>query len=414
MFDNVLYQSATHLLKDDITKNNLPGSLLFSGPASSGKLSTALELSRILSCQEKGEWKCTCPSCKKNKALVNQNVIITGPCDRTIEIKASSDTFLNQAYNNTSHLEASRYLFIRSVRKLTSRFNPMLWEDSPKLSKFAPILENIESNLELISPGRTLPENEDLQKIVDSLYDDCVKLSDGYLYDQLPVSQIRNFSKWARLSSSSGKKVLIIENADRMNDASRNAILKILEEPPKDTLFVLTTSNRMAIIPTILSRLRNYMFFERSVAQQQTVIDRVFHFIPKASQPKPESIDAFLQNYLPVTPFNLNFYATKYLREISEGVVPNLNVIADGCGKFSPILVFKAFLNQLIKIQSKLMYSPKGCEASTKIVKYIQETYNNVDSFNQNPVAALEVLTRNLRQVNYYDKDVLKDLFADE
>ena len=77
------------------------------------------------------------------------------------------------------------------------------------------------------------------------------KLEDDFLYDSIPVNQVRNASAWARLSPSDKKKILIIENADRMQDAARNAFLKVLEEPPADVVFILTTTRRGAIMPTI-------------------------------------------------------------------------------------------------------------------------------------------------------------------
>lgn len=50
------------------------------------------------------------------------------------------------------------------------------------------------------------------------------------------------------------KKVYIIKEAQNMNDASENALLKILEEPPHFDFFLLTTESRNAMLDTILSR----------------------------------------------------------------------------------------------------------------------------------------------------------------
>lgn len=49
-------------------------------------------------------------------------------------------------------------------------------------------------------------------------------------------------------------KVYILEDSQNMNDSSENALLKILEEPPKGVYFILTCSSRSAMLPTILSR----------------------------------------------------------------------------------------------------------------------------------------------------------------
>lgn len=49
-------------------------------------------------------------------------------------------------------------------------------------------------------------------------------------------------------------KVFILEDVDRMQPASANALLKTLEEPSPDTTFILLTSHPQDILPTILSR----------------------------------------------------------------------------------------------------------------------------------------------------------------
>lgn len=49
-------------------------------------------------------------------------------------------------------------------------------------------------------------------------------------------------------------KVVVIADADRMTTAAANSILKMLEEPPKGWLFLLTASDSSRLLPTILSR----------------------------------------------------------------------------------------------------------------------------------------------------------------
>ena len=50
------------------------------------------------------------------------------------------------------------------------------------------------------------------------------------------------------------KKIYIIDEAENLNSASQNAILKTLEEPPGYGMIILLTSNENALLPTILSR----------------------------------------------------------------------------------------------------------------------------------------------------------------
>ena len=49
-------------------------------------------------------------------------------------------------------------------------------------------------------------------------------------------------------------KIYILGNAQSMNASSQNAILKILEEPPEYAVFILTVTNKSAMLPTVLSR----------------------------------------------------------------------------------------------------------------------------------------------------------------
>lgn len=60
--------------------------------------------------------------------------------------------------------------------------------------------------------------------------------------------------KFSLKSFEGGSKVLIIWQADKMNNVAANKFLKFLEEPPKDTYIILTAENINNILPTILSR----------------------------------------------------------------------------------------------------------------------------------------------------------------
>ena len=82
-----------------------------------------------------------------------------------------------------------------------------------------------------------------------------------------------------------------------MQESSRNALLKILEEPPESVRFVLSTSRRSGIMGTILSRARVYSFRRRDAAGTAEVIERVFRTGEPAS-----GVDAFLAARRPFPP----------------------------------------------------------------------------------------------------------------
>ena len=70
------------------------------------------------------------------------------------------------------------------------------------------------------------------------------------------IDQIRELSEYLELSvhQEKGRRVVLIERADSLNHAASNALLKILEEPPENTLFILVTSQTQKLIATIRSR----------------------------------------------------------------------------------------------------------------------------------------------------------------
>ena len=72
---------------------------------------------------------------------------------------------------------------------------------------------------------------------------------------QLPVAAIRGMCGDMYISPNEAeKKVYIIEDAEKMNTAAQNALLKNLEEPPAHCAVILVCGNTAALLPTILSR----------------------------------------------------------------------------------------------------------------------------------------------------------------
>ncbi len=75
------------------------------------------------------------------------------------------------------------------------------------------------------------------------------------------VEDIRNLVEQVRFAPQAGKyKVYIIDEVHMLSNAAFNAFLKTLEEPPSYAVFILATTEKHKIIPTILSRCQIYDF----------------------------------------------------------------------------------------------------------------------------------------------------------
>lgn len=98
------------------------------------------------------------------------------------------------------------------------------------------------------------------------------------------VDAIRQLIDQVMVPPSSGRyRVFIIDEVHMLSAAAFNAFLKTLEEPPSYVVFVLATTEKQKIIPTILSRCQIYDF------HRITIADMVAHLQYVASQ---EGIDA--------------------------------------------------------------------------------------------------------------------------
>lgn len=98
----------------------------------------------------------------------------------------------------------------------------------------------------------------------------CKKLKSGNHPDielieaegsSIKINQIRELrNKVIYMSYESKFKVIIINEADLMTLESANSLLKVLEEPPKNTIFILVTSKPQQLPDTILSRCQKIHF----------------------------------------------------------------------------------------------------------------------------------------------------------
>lgn len=69
------------------------------------------------------------------------------------------------------------------------------------------------------------------------------------------IDQIRELDDFVYIGSHrTGRRVVLILEAESMNAAAANSLLKMLEEPPASVYFILTTSRDKVLLPTLLSR----------------------------------------------------------------------------------------------------------------------------------------------------------------
>lgn len=87
------------------------------------------------------------------------------------------------------------------------------------------------------------------------------------------IESIRNLSQTAQLTPLEAKyHIFVIESASRMPFPAANALLKLLEEPPKHCVLILLAENKFELLPTILSRLQEIPFSPLATEEIEAII----------------------------------------------------------------------------------------------------------------------------------------------
>ena len=108
------------------------------------------------------------------------------------------------------------------------------------------------------------------------------------------VEDIRTLIDQVRIPPQIGKyKVYIIDEVHMLSQAAFNAFLKTLEEPPHHAIFILATTEKHKILPTILSRCQIYDFNRMNV--QDTVGHLQYVASKEGIQAEPEALNVIAQ-----------------------------------------------------------------------------------------------------------------------
>lgn len=128
-------------------------------------------------------------------------------------------------------------------------------------------LQNPSHAVALVAPtgcGKSVIARYIAQKLLDISNEQL----DTYAYfrtiqpvnDVIPVEQARNIVHYLTLKTTGTqrvRRVLVIEDAHLMTIEAQNTLLKSIEEPPADTILVLTISDKTSVLSTVLSRVQH-------------------------------------------------------------------------------------------------------------------------------------------------------------
>lgn len=211
LFPLINQQTNLDFLTNAIKHDRVSNAYIFYGPEGSGTEGFALEFAAMLNCQSGTPTPCgTCSACKKIRRLEHSNLELVYPIPRPKDSTADDEPF----------------------KKFTQ-------------AQFDEIQELIRNKAQ--NPYFKI-------KVPKALH--------------IPINFIREIKRRTYLrSQESGWKVIVIFDAHLMTEPAANAFLKILEEPPEKSTFILSTSNLSAMLPTIVSRCQTRYFPALSLDQ---------------------------------------------------------------------------------------------------------------------------------------------------
>lgn len=205
--DIIGQQEVIERLVRDAQAGTVPHALLFSGPEGVGKLQTAIAFARYLLCRDKGSGMDSCgqcPSCVKMDKLVHPDLHFVFPVIN--KSKSSERSTISDDEIATWREMVLEHHYFGFEEWLTA-----IDAENKQASIFVTESESITSKLSL-------------------------------------------------KSVEGGFKIMIIWHAEKMNQQCANSLLKLLEEPPAQTVFILTTDAPEQMLETILSRTQRIEF----------------------------------------------------------------------------------------------------------------------------------------------------------
>ncbi len=202
--DIVGHKTPKEVLRRAIATNRLPTGYLFVGPPNVGKTTTALELIKAINCEAR--------PADVDSAEVD-------PCDKCERCRRIAD---------------GSFPYSRTV-----------FPTSKALRKEIDKQRKRQQEGQLSKQEQADEEEEDYQGL------ELIEIEDAEIH----IDSVREMVRNASLKAPGDVwKTYLIQSAEKMNDTAANHFLKMLEEPPPRTTFILTTSRPSELPDTIVSR----------------------------------------------------------------------------------------------------------------------------------------------------------------
>ena len=201
-----------------------------------------------------------------------------------------------------------------------------------------------------------------------SEYDDIRKNPDLFLIEKedemIKADDIRALINFSGIKSYlGGKKAVLIDNAENMNKNAQNALLKILEEPPKGEFIILITKDFEELLPTIRSRVTNIRFQDLKDEEMREIFPNITEEILSVADGSAKKADSFIHADTKV----MNAFAKNVILSTGDAFLEGKEI------SYVNLIIYTEYTQ---KILSDMILERSGGEPKLALSKYLNEHYD--------------------------------------
>lgn len=198
--------------------------------------------------------------------------------------------------------------------------------------------------------------------------DDIRKNPDLFLIEKedemIKADDIRALINFSGIKSYlGGKKAVLIDNAENMNKNAQNALLKILEEPPKGEFIILITKDFEELLPTIRSRVTNIRFQDLKDEEMREIFPNINEEILSVADGSAKKADSFIHADTKV----MNAFAKNVILSTGDAFLEGKEI------SYVNLIIYTEYTQ---KILSDMILERSGGEPKLALSKYLNEHYD--------------------------------------
>lgn len=198
--------------------------------------------------------------------------------------------------------------------------------------------------------------------------DDIRKNPDLFLIEKedemIKADDIRALINFSGIKSYlGGKKAVLIDNAENMNKNTQNALLKILEEPPKGEFIILITKDFEELLPTIRSRVTNIRFQDLKDEEMREIFPNITEEILSVADGSAKKADSFIHADTKV----MNAFAKNVILSTGDAFLEGKEI------SYVNLIIYTEYTQ---KILSDMILERSGGEPKLALSKYLNEHYD--------------------------------------